>query len=279
MHFWLERPIGPDGVNYVARFYPYGSTGEGKYEVHHGVEFVNPEGTSVRAVAAGDIIFAGTDDEFAIGPTTDFYGNVVVQELDDRWQSKSVYVVYGHLSTIAVEEGDEVEAGDQIGLVGASGIALGPHLHLEVRVGENAYTSTRNPQLWLRPRPGRGIVVGQVLDVEAQPVHETVVSLHEPDSEAVQLYEYTYAEGTINPDEEWNENLVMGDVPAGEYRIAARIGDQTIASFITVPDGGIAFARLQALPASPEGTSTPTLTPVADAPSPTPNPTNGDADD
>lgn len=267
LHFWLRRPIGPDGTDHVARFYPYASTGEGQYDVHHGVEFVNEEGTPVLATAAGRIVFAGTDDERVLGPTPNFYGQVVVQELDRRWNDAPVYVLYGHLSSISVQEGQRVEGGNQIGLVGTTGIALGPHLHLEVRVGRNRYEDTRNPQLWLTPREGHGVIVGQVLDVQGRPVAETLVSLHPPDSDEVTFYEYTYAQGSINADDEWNENLLIGDVPAGQYRVAARIGDQTRAALVTVRAGEVTFVRLQARVTPP-----PTATPET-APTNTPAPT------
>ena len=45
-----------------------------------------------------------------------------------------IYSLYYHLSSISVEEGDEVEPGDLLGTVGSTGLATGAHLHWEVRV-------------------------------------------------------------------------------------------------------------------------------------------------
>lgn len=272
-HFWLSRPIGPDGVDHVARFYPYASTGEGQYEVHHGVEFVNEIGTPVLATASGTIIYAGKDEDIVVGPAVNYYGNVVVQELERRWNDQPVYVVYGHLSSISVSDGESVDAGDQIGLVGETGIALGPHLHLEVRVGTNNFSSTRNPQLWLTPQEDQGILVGRVLDLQGSPVHEALVSLHDPQTDEMEFYEYTYAEGTINGDDEWNENLLIGDVPAGQYRVAANINGQTRAAFVTIRSGEVSYVRLQERPrppatATPLVTATHTVAPATNTPVP-----------
>ena len=45
-----------------------------------------------------------------------------------------VYSGYWHMSAIAVEEGAEVEAGDEVGAIGTTGVSTGPHLHWEVIV-------------------------------------------------------------------------------------------------------------------------------------------------
>lgn len=86
---------------------------------HSGADYAAPEGTPVRAVADGTVALA--EEHFFAG--------------------KSVFVDHGeglismsfHLSDIEVEEGQEVEAGDVIGRVGATGRATGPHLHFGVR--------------------------------------------------------------------------------------------------------------------------------------------------
>ena len=49
-----------------------------------------------------------------------------------------VSTLYAHLSAISVRVGQKVSTGSQLGLVGATGEATGPHLHFEVRVHEAA---------------------------------------------------------------------------------------------------------------------------------------------
>ncbi|RME13642.1 MAG: M23 family metallopeptidase [Ardenticatenia bacterium] len=248
LHFWLERPIPASATNTVARFYPYGSTGEGQYAPHHGVEFVNPLGTPILAPADGTIVFAGSDDTIAVGPTTHFYGNVVVMQLDRQWKGQPVYVLFRHMNEIAVQTGQRVQTGDLLGTVGASGIALGPHLHLEVRVGQNFYDAVRNPQLWLKPLPGHGVLVGQVLTADGEPAREALVTVLPLDEDRVAFYEYTYASDETPPDDEWQENLLIGDIPAGTWRVFADIEGSVVMQIVTIEDGGVGFVRLQAPP-------------------------------
>src|SRR5207247_6590522 len=62
------------------------------------------------------------------GPLT-IYGNTIV--LDHGW---GLMTLYGHLSTIAVKAGDAVAKGQEMGRTGATGLAIGDHLHYEVLV-------------------------------------------------------------------------------------------------------------------------------------------------
>ena len=63
------------------------------------------------------------------------YGKVTVIDHGRRKSDgKRMSTVYAHQSRIMVREGDFVKKGEDIGLVGATGYATGPHLHFEVRM-------------------------------------------------------------------------------------------------------------------------------------------------
>ena len=82
---------------------------------HYGVDVAAPTGTPVHAPASGRVTLA-EDDLFYSG------GTVI---LDHGYRLSSSFL---HLSEVSVEVGDELEAGELIGAVGASGRATGPHL-------------------------------------------------------------------------------------------------------------------------------------------------------
>jgi len=181
-------------------------------------------GTLVYAVAPGKVIVAGDDSEKAYGPQRDFYGRLVIIELSQRLDNKPVYCLYGHLDQVLVEEGQVVDSGDEVGRIGMTGVALGPHLHFEVRVGANRYDETRNPELWLRPKPGSGIIAGRLLDAQNQPVPEHTIVIYRAETPDRRWSEVTtYAIGDINSDDEWKENFARGDVPAGDYILKTTI--------------------------------------------------------
>lgn len=88
--------------------------------IHNGLDFSAEEGDSIRAISNGFVRIAG--EHF-------FYnGNFVL--LDHGQGLNSVYL---HMSKLLVETGQKVKKGDVIGLVGATGRATGPHLHLGVQ--------------------------------------------------------------------------------------------------------------------------------------------------
>jgi murein DD-endopeptidase MepM/ murein hydrolase activator NlpD len=88
--------------------------------VHKGVDVAVPEGTPVRAMAAGEVVFAGD-----LGG----YGRTVL--IRHRGE---VVTLYAHLSEISVRRGERVGGRQVVGLAGQTGNARGPHLHFEVRV-------------------------------------------------------------------------------------------------------------------------------------------------
>ena len=257
-HYWFERPISDQFSNQIALFYPYSSTGEGTYPVHHGVEFMNELGTPVLAVAPGRIIIARNDQEldFVLGPPDrdlqeqgPYYGNVVVIEHEQRYKGQPLYTLYAHLDTILTKEGDHVQTGQEIGQVGMTGIAGGPHLHFEVRVGQNDYLHTRNPQLWIKPKPGEGTIIGQLIDAQGNPIPEGLITIAEPGANNIFQFEYAYATDSdhrTNSDDEWNENFLLGDIPEGQWRVFGYINEEeVILGEITVESGKSAWIWLQ----------------------------------
>ncbi|MDX1413918.1 MAG: M23 family metallopeptidase [Candidatus Promineifilaceae bacterium] len=229
-HYWLRRPIAEGGTVWTDKAYPYGGTRGGALRPHHGVEFYVPSGTEVLAAASGAVRVAGTDSEIVYGPHKNFYGNLVVIELDTQFLGMPVYNLYAHLSDIFVTEGQQVAAEEIIALSGASGVADGPHLHFEVRVGENDYGSTRNPLLWLYPFPENGTVVGQVAWPSGELVQGAQIFLRRVDapSKYAETTSYTNDDIPLNADEGWQENFAFDDVEAGYYEVEVRRGTRKI---------------------------------------------------
>lgn len=92
-------------------------SGEGSF--HNGIDIAADAGTSVSAVADG-IVEKSTYNQYS--------GNFIVIRHDDEYTSS-----YAHLAESRVSMGDTVSNGDIIGLVGSTGAATGPHLHMEIR--------------------------------------------------------------------------------------------------------------------------------------------------
>ena len=104
--------------------------------MHNGIDFAAATGTPVYATADGRVSFAGTQRG---------YGRIVCVDHAQGYQS-----CYAHLSRIEVREGQWVRRGEQIGRVGASGNATGPHLHYEIRRHQQAVNP--NPYLGTPPQ-------------------------------------------------------------------------------------------------------------------------------
>lgn len=271
-HFWLERPIPADSnyVNYVDRSYPYGSTQGGRREPHHGVEFFNNAGTPILAAASGEVVVAGQDSSVAYGPATDFYGKLVVIQLDQPYESQPIFNLYGHMLSIRVAPGQHVQTGDLLGAVGETGVAIGPHLHFEVRVGRNDYTTTRNPELWLKPLSANGhvwgAIAGRVVDLAGNLLSEVTVAI-KPIATATDKprnrYVTTYALDPfpLNGDDQLQENFAIGDMPPGLYSISvstSKFYQQTL----TVISNQVAWITFAVKPP----TAGPTVTPGNDTP-------------
>jgi murein DD-endopeptidase MepM/ murein hydrolase activator NlpD len=107
---------------------PFGGS---NVETHKGVDIRAPYGSPVKAMAKGEVEFAGPRGGF---------GNCIILKHGNGFET-----LYGHLSKILVTVGQKIDIGQQIGRVGSTGRSTGPHLHYEVhRNGQRI-----NPQPFL----------------------------------------------------------------------------------------------------------------------------------
>jgi murein DD-endopeptidase MepM/ murein hydrolase activator NlpD len=245
-HYWLRRPIPEGGTVWTDKSYPYGGTRGGTLRPHHGVEFYVPTGTAVQAAASGTVVAAGTDAETVYGPHTNFYGNLIIISSDSTYGGLPVYTVYGHLSQIFVNEGQHVEAEEIIALSGATGVADGPHLHFEVRVGQNSEDDTRNPLLWLYPFPDHGTIAGRVIWPNGELAHGVQLFARRVDASSKYAETTSYANevGELNGDDGWQENFAFDDILAGYYEVEARRGQEKYKSELWVYPYQTSFVEL-----------------------------------
>ncbi|MEI2385967.1 peptidoglycan DD-metalloendopeptidase family protein [Breoghania sp. JC706] len=87
-----------------------------------GINLAVPEGTAVRAVESGTVIYAGNELKG--------YGNLVLIRHDDGWVS-----AYAHNSELEVRRGDTVRRGEVVAKAGSTGTVNQPQLHFELRRG------------------------------------------------------------------------------------------------------------------------------------------------
>jgi murein DD-endopeptidase MepM/ murein hydrolase activator NlpD len=101
-------------------------------KLHTGIDLAVAEGTHYKSIYAGTVTHAG------------WYGGygycVIVQHAD------GTEILYGHSSKVLVQEGQQVKAGDVLGLTGSTGHSYGSQLHLEVHIDGQPI----DPVPWLR---------------------------------------------------------------------------------------------------------------------------------
>jgi len=107
----------------------------GHAAMHTGLDFRGPIGSPIHAAAQGTVSFVGMKQG---------YGRVV-----EISHGNGMLTRYAHMSAWRAHVGQQVAAGDVIGLIGSSGRSTGPHLHFEVRINDRAV----NPRPFLESAP------------------------------------------------------------------------------------------------------------------------------
>jgi murein DD-endopeptidase MepM/ murein hydrolase activator NlpD len=90
---------------------------DGKWRHHNGIDIAIPEGTPIKAVAPGIVVYSGLRSG---------YGYTVLIEHDN-----GMITIYGHNNRLLVAQGQPVDSETTIALSGNTGRSTGPHLHFE----------------------------------------------------------------------------------------------------------------------------------------------------
>jgi hypothetical protein len=160
----------------------------------------------------------------------------------------NLFTLYAHLSKIDVSANQKFFAGDKIGEVGRTGGAIGSHLHFEVRRGDvNDYDATQNPELWLIPAQDEngnpfGTLSISLVDGDGKLIERANFTIaHYPDPSQPPdkvYYAVPYARGLLTGE----ENVVVGALAAGGYRIVVEMNGQILEHWVEVQSGRLTQA-------------------------------------
>ena len=259
-HTWFRRPIALTDQPYVDQTYRFGSTMGGNFQPHQGVEFNTPDGTPVHAIGDGVVIYSGPAEAGA---------NTIAIRHDRRLTpgrgpgvnlpgSLYVYSVYYHNSKLLVRVGQRVKTGDVVALVGNTGRATNDHLHLEVHAAPTTDSSkivhpdvryppfNTNPELWIDPLPGTGLVAGQVWDSKGQPVQQArVYGLVKPEPQETP-FSFIETYGPRNhSDPVYHEHFAISDVPPGDYTLGVEIEGKKVFRRVRVAAGKLTWVEFR----------------------------------
>jgi murein DD-endopeptidase MepM/ murein hydrolase activator NlpD len=252
-HTWFRRPISLADQPYIDQTYRFGSTMGGNFQAHQGVEFNNPDGTPVHAIGDGVVVYSGPAEAGA---------NTIAIRHDRPLMADGrrlyLFSAYYHNTRLLKQVGNRVKAGDVIALVGNTGRATNDHLHLEVHAAPTTDSSkivhpdvryppfNANPELWIEPLPGTGLVAGQVWDSKGQPVQQVrIYGLVKAEPQETP-FSYIETYGSRNhSDPVYHEHFAIGDVPPGAYTLGVEIEGKKVFRRIRVAAGKLTWVEFR----------------------------------
>jgi murein DD-endopeptidase MepM/ murein hydrolase activator NlpD len=113
----------------------FGEKGPHYHPTHTGLDISDGKHSPIKAYRAGTVIAAGRDGGL---------GNRVIVD-----HGNGVTSVYGHMSAIYAQVGQQVDITSTLGLEGTTGVSTGNHLHFEIRINGQA----ADPLLFIAGRP------------------------------------------------------------------------------------------------------------------------------
>lgn len=135
----MTQPFGPSSLGLEPAVFGFA-------HFHTGVDLACPGGSALRSVTAGiaHVDLATACDGHASG----FGRNVVVEvvlALPGDPSPQRYFIRYGHMASVLIANGAQVQAGTLLGLEGTTGCSTGPHLHFEVDRGALGVAHAVNP--------------------------------------------------------------------------------------------------------------------------------------
>ena len=251
---WFRRPIDPSDNAMIDQTYRYGSTMGGNFQQHQGVEFNNADGTPVHAIGSGVVEYAGPAEAGALTIAIR-HDSMLVTGSD----TLAIHSVYYHNSSLMVHVGERVSRGQVISRVGNTGRATNDHLHLEVHATprdagvrlvvdslERYPRYTTNPELWIAPLPGTGIVAGRVLNTAGEPTGQVRIYGLRKAVPAETPFSFVETYGSrAHPHPLYQETFAISDVPPGEYTLGVEVDGRRIYRRVRVSPGLLTWVEFR----------------------------------